>query len=176
MAAPGPVATNSGQAFTARDTVSRTFKVGTQSALVGTLVSAIQNSLHTHNEGAKGVFTRTGGTIGLFTAMGAGFTLVDSTVANARQTDDALNGVAGGCAAGFLAGLKNRSIPQAFGACAILGTVIGTFDAAGSTLSSNRRHYNREEREEARLAHFKKRSLADSVNTAQLERRGISAD
>lgn len=61
---------------------------------MGTFVSAIQNSLHKHNEGARGVFTRTGGTIGLFTAMGAGFTLVDSSVANFRETDDAWNGVA----------------------------------------------------------------------------------
>lgn len=114
MASSGPAATNATADFTARDTIARTFKgmslscppfqlvlinlliiqVGLQSALVGTFVSAIQNSLHKHNEGAKGVFTRTGGTIGLFTAMGAGFTLVDSTVANFRETDDAWNGVA----------------------------------------------------------------------------------
>jgi hypothetical protein len=42
------------------------FTVGLQSAAVGLFVSAVQNSLHSHNKGAMGVFTRTGGTIGLF--------------------------------------------------------------------------------------------------------------
>lgn len=38
--------------------------------------------------------------------MGATFALTESIVANQRQKDDALNGVAGGCAAGFLVGIK----------------------------------------------------------------------
>lgn len=36
------------------------------SAGAGLLVSAIQNSVQTHNKGALGVFTRTGSTIALF--------------------------------------------------------------------------------------------------------------
>lgn len=73
------------------------------------------------------------------------------------QTDDALNGAAGGCAAGFVAGLRGelpllhkgdwivvlvegekltiapaRSIPLACGACAGMATLIGTFNAAGN--------------------------------------------
>ena len=39
-------------------------------------------------------------------AMGTTFALTESVVANQRQTDDALNGAAGGCAAGFLAGIR----------------------------------------------------------------------
>ena len=38
--------------------------------------------------------------------MGATFALTESVVANTRQTDDPLNGAAGGCAAGFLAGIR----------------------------------------------------------------------
>jgi hypothetical protein len=38
--------------------------------------------------------------------MGATFALTEAVVANQREKDDALNGVAGGCAAGFLAGLR----------------------------------------------------------------------
>jgi len=162
--------------FTPRQTVPSTFNVAIQGAGIGLLVSALQNSLQQHNAGAMGVFTRTGGTIGLFAAMGAAFTFVDSSVANYREKDDALNGVVGGCAAGFIAGLRNRSLPTAMGACAIIGTVIGTYDAAGKSLTGTRGPMTREEREESRLSAFKKRSLADSVNTAQLERRGISVD
>lgn len=42
--------------------------VGLQAAGVGALVSAVQNALGSHNKGAAGVFTRSGGTIGLFGA------------------------------------------------------------------------------------------------------------
>ena len=42
-------------------------------------------------------------------AMGAAFAFTESFVANERRKDDALNGAAGGCAAGFLAGIRCRS-------------------------------------------------------------------
>lgn len=40
--------------------------------------------------------------------MAGTFAFVDAVTANTRQTDDALNGVAGGCAAGFLAGVRGK--------------------------------------------------------------------
>ncbi|KAH9858104.1 hypothetical protein C2E23DRAFT_719351 [Lenzites betulinus] len=108
--------------------------VGLQAAGVGALVSAVQNALGSHSSGAAGIFTRTGGTIGFFAAMGATFALTESVVANQRQTDDALNGAAGGCAAGFLAGIRARSLPVAVASCAVLGTAIGTLDYNGKNL------------------------------------------
>lgn len=45
-------------------------------------------------------------------AMGATFAFTESAVANQRQKDDALNGVAGGCAAGFLAGIRGTHTPN----------------------------------------------------------------
>lgn len=38
--------------------------------------------------------------------MGAAFAFTEATVANQREKDDAINGLVGGCAAGFLAGLR----------------------------------------------------------------------
>lgn len=43
--------------------------VGLQSAGVGVLVSAVQNALDSHNRGAAGILTRTGGTIGFFSEL-----------------------------------------------------------------------------------------------------------
>ena len=40
--------------------------------------------------------------------MGATFAATEAVVANTREKDDAINGVAGGCAAGFLAGLRGQ--------------------------------------------------------------------
>lgn len=39
-------------------------------------------------------------------AMGAVFAATETVVRNTRETNDALNGVAGACAAGFLAGIR----------------------------------------------------------------------
>ena len=84
--------------------------------------------------------------------MGATFALTESVVANQRKKDDYLNGVAGGCAAGFLAGIRGtslcqcsrkhiseraplaRSLPMALASCAFLGTAVGTYDYGGRNL------------------------------------------
>lgn len=76
-------------------------------AMGGLFVSAVQNALSEHKQGAVGVFTRTGGTIALFTAMGGIFSATDSFVANAREKEDSLNGAVGGCAAGLVAGASS---------------------------------------------------------------------
>jgi len=128
------------------------------------LVSAVQNALDTHGRGASGVITRTGGTIGFFAAMGATFAFTDSYVANLRQTDDALNGAAGGCAAGFLAGIRARSIPVAVASCAVMGALVGTFDAAGKTLTGDGRDVEgRAAREERRQRFFKHKQPVEST-------------
>lgn len=79
-------------AYTPKDVAPTTFRVGLQSGFVGLVVSSIQNSLARHDHGAMGVFTRTGGTIALFAAMGTAFTATDAIAANMREKDDALNG------------------------------------------------------------------------------------
>jgi len=45
-------------------------------------------------------------------AMGATFAFTESFVANQREKNDALNGAIGGCAAGFLAGIKSSSFTK----------------------------------------------------------------
>lgn len=87
-----------------------------QSAMVGAgtcgfaglLFSAVQNGFAEHKQGALGVFTRTGSTIALFTAMGGVYSATDALVSNTRQKDDALNSAAGACAAGLLAGAGGK--------------------------------------------------------------------
>ena len=54
------------EAFRPRATLRYASAVGIQAAGVGAIVSTIQNALGSHNYGAAGVLTRTGGTIGFF--------------------------------------------------------------------------------------------------------------
>ncbi|KDR84927.1 hypothetical protein GALMADRAFT_233397 [Galerina marginata CBS 339.88] len=117
--------------FEAKSPLQEAARIGLQGGVVGLVLSSIQNALGTHSYGAMGVLTRTGGTIGFFAAMGATFKFTETFVANERQKSDALNGAAGGCAAGFLAGVRARSIPMALGGCILLGGAIATFDYSG---------------------------------------------
>jgi len=91
-----------------RPTINNGMTAAATSAFAGTLVSAVQNSIQSHKQGAMGIFTRTGSTIALFTAMGGVFSFTDSFVANTRRQNDALNGAAGGCAAGLVAGASGE--------------------------------------------------------------------
>lgn len=112
-----------------KPTLKQTYQLALQAGTLGLIVSTVQNALGQHSHGAMGVFTRTGGTIGFFgtsfttpllpgdldinrhlAAMGATFAFTKGFIANERRTDDALNGAAGGCAAGFLAGIRCRFI------------------------------------------------------------------
>ncbi|ESK97911.1 nadh-ubiquinone oxidoreductase 213 kda subunit [Moniliophthora roreri MCA 2997] len=117
--------------FEPKSTLQSAAKYGIQAGAVGLVVSSLQNALGQHSRGATGVLTRTGGTITFFAAMGATFAFTEALVANQRQKNDAYNSASGACAAGFLAGIKTRSIPAALGGCAFLGTVVGVFDATG---------------------------------------------
>ncbi|KAL4069660.1 hypothetical protein V8B97DRAFT_1968542 [Scleroderma yunnanense] len=112
--------------------------VAYQAAAAGALVSVLQNALSSHKAGAFGVLTRTGGTIGTFAAMGAAFAFTEATVANQRQKDDAINGAIGGCAAGFLAGIRTRSLPMALASSAVVGIAMGTFDYAGQLVGEHK--------------------------------------
>lgn len=143
------------ETFQPRATLRYTSAVGLQAAGVGALVSAVQNALSSHNHGAFGIFTRTGGTIGFFGAMGATFALTESVVANTREKDDALNGAAGGCAAGFLAGIRARSLPVAVIGCTVLGAAMGTFDYGGKNIAGA----GSLSQEEKRNSFFKSTSL-----------------
>ncbi|KAF8846324.1 hypothetical protein BDN67DRAFT_918661 [Paxillus ammoniavirescens] len=127
---------------------------GLQAGAVGAFVSAVQNALASHSAGAAGFLTRTGGTIGTFAAMGAAFAFTEAVVANERETDDALNGLAGGCAAGFLAGIRTRSLPIAVGSCAVVGAAMATFDYAGQIVGATE-----EQKEEKRKKFFKSQPI-----------------
>lgn len=114
--------------FTPQEPLSRGTQYGVQAAAIGVLVSALRNALGNHTHGAMGVFTRTGGIIGMFGALmvlawvmatswltwmiaAVGFTYAatESAVANVREKDDPLNGATGACAAAFLAGISGAS-------------------------------------------------------------------
>ncbi|KAI9813535.1 MAG: hypothetical protein M1832_006266 [Thelocarpon impressellum] len=101
----------------------------------GSVVSGIQNTLTKQNVSAWGVFTRTGGTITTFAAMGGAYEFVKVASANLREKDDSWNPSLGGFAAGAVMGLRFRTIPAVLGYGAGFAVILGTFDYTGGVLT-----------------------------------------
>lgn len=113
-------------------------------------------------------------------AIGATFAATESIVANQRGKQDALNGVAGGCAAGFLAGIRGaryvtfwhhvlirsaaRSLPIAVASCAVIGAAVGTFDTAGQSLRGDQEALSYEEK---RKRFFKQNPSSPPLSSLQ---------
>lgn len=150
------------EAYHEKSALNNGFKGAIQSGAFGLFVSAVQNSLATHKHGAMGIFTRTGSSIGLFAAIGAAYGVTESFVSNLRHKDDSVNSAVGACASGLVIGASGEyfflnpicvpshiliqssfilfffvvgSIPTMFGSCAGLAAVVGTFGAAGRSLT-----------------------------------------
>ncbi|GAA5970700.1 hypothetical protein JCM11641_007404 [Rhodosporidiobolus odoratus] len=151
------------KAYTPTSPLSPAFNVGLTGAGVGLFVSAIKNSLETHNKGAMGVFSRTGWIIGYFATAGFVFSFVDHSVANAIESkDNGVAGASGGCAAGFVSGIRSGSLTKAMGMCAFMGAAVGTYDLAGGQLGWEKGKKIRSEREKERVAFFKQREEVEA--------------
>ncbi|KAI9316812.1 Tim17/Tim22/Tim23/Pmp24 family-domain-containing protein [Dichotomocladium elegans] len=99
---------------------------------LGLVISAMQNTVQKHTEGAKGVLTRTGGTVGLFAAMGGIFALTECASKSVRGENDAINAGIAGCAAGLVAGVKTHSIAKMCAACAGVGATMFAYEYSGA--------------------------------------------
>jgi hypothetical protein len=83
-----------GEGYIEKPALEDALGVGLQSALAGFFVSAVQNSLQTHNKGAMGVITRTGGSIALFGKLPGSlcvFAFVASPSRRAVRRNDSLS-------------------------------------------------------------------------------------
>lgn len=94
--------------FHERSALNDTMNSALFGAGFGVVISAIQNSLATHGRGAMGLITRSRGQIALYTAAAAAFGFSNSTLANVRQRDDAVNGASGACVSGLVVGASSK--------------------------------------------------------------------
>ncbi|KAI9502590.1 hypothetical protein GGI25_003738 [Coemansia spiralis] len=133
-----------------KEWMAETAKYTLAGAGVGLFVSAFQTAYAPRKGGsALDVVKKYSGTIGFMAAMGGIFAGVDAAVAQVRGKDDYVNNAVAGCAAGFIAGIRQRSIPAALGGCAFFATVMGTYEATGG-FEGKMHGMTREEREEHR--------------------------
>ncbi|KAI4153286.1 MAG: hypothetical protein L6R39_001618 [Caloplaca ligustica] len=117
-----------------KDAISATVRTTMILGGAGLFFSAVQNSLARQNVTGWGVFTRTGGTIGMFAAIGGTYEFARTAAANLREKDDSYNQAIGGFFAGGIVGLRMRSLPAVLGFGAALATLQGVFDYTGGKL------------------------------------------
>jgi len=137
-------------------------KVGVQAGGVGALMACLQRIIGPPlMPQGSGFWSIAGHNVGFFAAMGATFAFTETVLANQRQKNDPLNGVAGGCAAGFLAGIRARSLPMAVAGCAAVGAAMGGFDYSGQLAGQTASPETREERRK----HFFKQPQRQAAET-----------
>jgi hypothetical protein len=117
-----------------KDAVQAAIKSTLITGSAGLLLAAVQNTLARQNIGALGVFTRFGGTIGLFglnstrseysfralayknlAGVGGTYAFVSTASANLREKRDPYNQALGGFCAGSLLGLRSKSVQWRLG-------------------------------------------------------------
>jgi len=118
-----------------QDAISATIHTTMITTGAGALVAGVQNTLAKQNLGAMGIFTRTGGTIAVYAAMGASYSFAKTASANLREKNDSWNPAIGGFFAGSMMGLKIRSTPAMLGYGAALAVILGAFDYGGGSLT-----------------------------------------
>ncbi|KAF2096482.1 NADH-ubiquinone oxidoreductase 213 kDa subunit [Rhizodiscina lignyota] len=117
------------------DAVSETVKTTAIMGGAGAILSGVQNSLARQNLGLMGIFTRTGGTIVTFAAIGASYAFCSSASANLREKKDSYNQAIGGFFGGAMLGLRARSLPSMVGYGAGLAVLMFTYDYGGGQLN-----------------------------------------
>jgi len=104
------------------------------SGCIGLFVAAAQNSLSHTRVGPMGIFTRSGSTIAIFTAVGGLYPFARAVSSNLREKNDPWNSFNGGFTAGLASILKIRTLPGIVGFATALGFSMAIFDWAGNSL------------------------------------------
>ncbi|KAI9932782.1 hypothetical protein ASPWEDRAFT_63792 [Aspergillus wentii DTO 134E9] len=161
--------------YHAKDALQGALKTAMLTGGVGLCASAVQNTLTKRNVGPLGVFIKSGGTIGLFAAMGGTYEFVKTASANLREKEDPYNVALGGFVSGSLLGLRARSFPAVLGYGAALATAMGAFEFTGGSLWGYKKETVEDEFERRTKLRTAYRTPAEQTFSELGEGRGIVA-
>jgi len=165
--------TSGDEVYHPKDAVGAAINGTLITAGAGTLISAVQNTLAKRNVGPWGVFTRTGGTIAVFAAMGGTYEFTRYACANLRERDDSFNTTIGGFLAGSVLGLRFGTTPAVLGMGALTAVVLGTYDYAGGKLTGYRGKFADDEFEQREFARKNRRRPIQEVMEEFREEKGV---
>ncbi|KAH9819897.1 putative NADH-ubiquinone oxidoreductase [Teratosphaeria destructans] len=161
------------EVYQPKDAVAGAIKATAVTGTAGLFVATIQNTLTRQNYGAFGTFSRFGGTLGVFAAVGGSYEFAKCASANLREKDDAINPAIGGFLAGNMLGLKFRSAPACLGYGAGLAAILFTFSYTGGKLSGYKRDPNVDEVARKEYMRKNRRRPVEEIVNELGEGRGI---
>jgi len=122
-------------AYQPRNAITPAIQATLSTGAVGAAAAAVQNALAKKNVGAFGVFTRSGGLIAMFAAVGGVYQFSSIAAANLREKNDSINAAIGAFLGGCLMGLRSRTLPAVLGFGVASSIVVATYDYTGGALS-----------------------------------------
>ncbi|KAK3941301.1 hypothetical protein QBC46DRAFT_382855 [Diplogelasinospora grovesii] len=130
----------------------------------GLFAAAIQNSMQKRNVGAWSVFSRSGGTMLTFAAVGGTYEFTRRAAANLREKDDHYNHAIGGFLAGSILGMRSGRMPRILGMGAFTAVVLAAYEYTGGSLKGFGRdpEVDEYERKEA-LRKNRRRPLEETI-------------
>ncbi|KAJ5640590.1 hypothetical protein N7528_000215 [Penicillium herquei] len=156
-----------------KDAISAATKTLLLTGTVGLMGSAVQNTLARRNVGALGVLTRSGGTIGIFAAMGGTYEFVRTASANLREVEDTYNTALGAFFSGSLLGFRARSFPAVLGYGVALSTAMVAFEYTGGSLFGYKKEHTEDEFERRQKIRKNFQTPAEQTFAELGEGRGI---
>ncbi|KAL2130582.1 hypothetical protein VTI74DRAFT_6209 [Chaetomium olivicolor] len=139
----------------------------------GLLFAAVRNSLAKRNVGPWTTFTRNGGLIATFAAVGGIYEFTRVASANLREKEDYWNHAVGGFFGGAVLGLRTGRVPRIVGYGAATAVVLAAYEFTGGTLKGylNRPEIDEYERKEM-LRKNRRRPIEETLSEIG-EGRGI---
>ncbi|KAK4131051.1 hypothetical protein BT67DRAFT_445035 [Trichocladium antarcticum] len=120
-----------------KDAIHASLVSGGMMAGTGLLFAAVRNSLAKTNIGPWAVFTKNGGLIAMFGAVGGVYEFTRIAAANIRERDDYINNGLGGLLGGAVLGLRTGRIPPVIGYGLTTGVVLAAYEFLGGSLAGN---------------------------------------
>ncbi|GKZ21089.1 hypothetical protein AbraIFM66951_002478 [Aspergillus brasiliensis] len=156
-----------------KDAIAASMKTTMLTGGAGLFASAVQNTLTRQNVGPLGVFIRSGGTVGIFAAMGGTYEFVKTASANLREKEDHWNVALGGFFSGAILGLRARTFPALLGYGVALATATGAFEYTGGSLFGHKKNTDIDEFERREQIRKTYRIPAEQTLAELGEGRGI---
>ncbi|KAK4192294.1 Tim17/Tim22/Tim23/Pmp24 family-domain-containing protein [Podospora australis] len=141
---------------------------GVQSGLVmggaGLFLSAVRTSLEKTHVGPWAVFTKHGGIVATFAAVGTAYEFTRVAAANLREKEDHYNNAIGGFVGGAVLGLRTGRIPRIIGYGLVTSLALAVFEYTGGRIEGRRRDPEADEFErKEKLRLMRRRPLEETI-------------
>lgn len=130
----------------------------------GLFLAAVKTSLEKKHVGPWHVFTKNGGIVATFAAVGTAYEFTRVASANLREKDDHYNNAIGGFIGGAVLGLRTGRIPRIIGYGLATGTLLAVLEYTGGRIEGRRRDPEADEFErKERLRLTRRRPLEETI-------------